>query len=788
MVLMPRFGGPAVAVLSLCAALTRPTELHAARVIGQWDFNTNSLAATQGLALEYYGSTTASRTAFGTTTSFGIPAIGGTVASVMRFPACGPAEGYILHTNAPGNAGGAYINQYSLVLDLLYPGSSTNAWRAIFQTARGNDNDAEFFVGTNTSSPNPNGIGISGQYHGTIQANTWHRVAVTVDLATQTMAKYIDGTLVGTQSLSDSLNGRWSLYSTDTAPDWVLLFTDENNETKPGYVNSIQFRDYAMSAFEIAQLGGASASGIPLPTAPSSLQVLAPNGGEQWQAGTTQIISWVANAPSGAVNIDLYDNGVLWARLGQAPAAAGQFSWSISPSLGDSTHYRVRISAAAFPEITDTSDADFSVEGSVPTPTVITKLPMLQDYRTDAMNLIWETTTRGNPGAVEFGMTDVAENTITDVFTQQLDATHFIHTATMQPLQAESVYKYRVRSGTTTSPTFTFRTAPRPGTPVRTVWFADEQGHTIFRQQVPYIAARDPDLVLASGDLMPSGADITHWHDYWFNPLEISNLAQTTPVLFSRGNHDGEGALAYAYSVLPGNEAWFAFTYGNVRFIFLDTNRQTADQTAWLQAELASMDAQRAPFRIVSFHMPPYTDLWDSPGYIGESFVRDNWVPLFEQYKVDVVINGHTHAYLRGLHNGVLYLIVGGAGNALDTYVSYNWGFFDVKQSVHHYGVMDTNRNTLVWNAYDVSDVLFDSYALASRTPLSAADFDADTDVDEDDFTRFVACVSGPAVPRTPECALQDLDADQDVDQSDFGLFQRCVSGAGQLPIADCAH
>lgn len=784
--LTPRIGGFTAIMLSVALCLCRPADLPAAQVIGQWDFDAGNLAATRGVAMEYYGSTTAAKTSFGTTTSLGIPSIGGSVASVMKFAACLPSEGYVLHTSAPGNGGGAYINQYSLVMDLLYPSASNNAFRALFQTSRANDNDADFFVGSSSTSPNPNGIGIGGQYNGTIQPNTWHRVVVTVDLTALAMAKYIDGSLVGTQTLADDLDGRWSLFSTATAPDCLLLFADESNETRSGYVNSIQFRDYAMSAVEVAQLGAAAASGVPLPSSPTALHVTSPNGHERWQAGSTQTVTWSATDPRDAVNIDLYDGDALWAHIGSALASAGQYTWTLSSTLGDSTNYRVKVSAAAFPEIADVSDAAFEVFGSAPAPTTITKLPMLQDCRTDAMNLIWETDSHGNPNVVEFGVNDVSESTVTDVVTQKLNASHFVHTATIRPLQTEAVYKYRVRSGTATSPTFSFRTAPHSTTPIRMVWFADEQNYGIFRQQMPHIVARDPDLVLVSGDMMNNGSDINQWQDYWFGPLEVGNLAQTTPILFSRGNHDGEGNLPYAYSVLPNNEAWYAFTYGSVRFIFLDTNIQTAEQTAWLQAELASPQARHATFRVVSFHKPPYSDLWDSADYTGEAFVRDNWVPLFEDYRVDVVVNGHTHAYLRGLRNNVMYMIVGGAGNTIDTYTSYDWGFFTVKKSVDHYGVMEVNGDRLTWKAYDTGDSLFDSYALTSRGPLCVADFDGDGDVDADDLGLFVSCMDGPSMPRAQNCRLEDIDADNDVDQSDFGVFQRCLSGSNQLPAADC--
>jgi hypothetical protein len=62
--------------------------------------------------------------------------------------------------------------------------------------------------------------------------------------------------------------------------------------------------------------------------------------------------------------------------------------------------------------------------------------------------------------------------------------------------------------------------------------------------------------------------------------------------------------------------------------------------------------------------------------------------------------------------------------------------------------------------------------------PMASPDFDGDCDVDNDDYTAFEACASGPDVAHAPGCEGKDLDLDTDVDQFDFGIFQRCLSGA----------
>jgi len=57
-------------------------------------------------------------------------------------------------------------------------------------------------------------------------------------------------------------------------------------------------------------------------------------------------------------------------------------------------------------------------------------------------------------------------------------------------------------------------------------------------------------------------------------------------------------------------------------------------------------------------------------------------------------------------------------------------------------------------------------------------DFDADEDVDLEDFGFLQGCLSGMNIPPTdPDCIAADLDEDKDVDQADMGIFINCLSG-----------
>lgn len=268
----------ALAVAGAVAALL--PQAASAALIGQWDFNSGTLAGTVGAALSYAdgaGAATQLGTAFGTTTALGIPDIGGTPANVMKFPASTIPGGYAMPINAAGNGGGSLVNQWTIIMDVLFPTASNSKWRGLLDTDSGAINpDAELFVNTG------NGLGI-GSYGGSIQPNTWHRIAFVVDQSegVNQLRAYIDGTEVivlnpGNSANNAGIDARWALFPGGTA----TLFTDNDGETAEGYVNSIQIYDTPLSKPQISAFGTASAAGLPatLPPIPSFVDSWIPRG------------------------------------------------------------------------------------------------------------------------------------------------------------------------------------------------------------------------------------------------------------------------------------------------------------------------------------------------------------------------------------------------------------------------------------------------------------------------------------------------------------------------------
>ncbi len=242
-------------VVSSKAVLT----VYSRVVTGQWDFWSAEcgLRATVGADLEYVGDTT-------NNTAFPVRSINGVGVPVMAFGSNAPSRGFTVWHGAMPNGGGQFVNQYTLIMDVMFPAASSGQWRALFQSDPFNHpgNDAEFYVGSASASPSPNGLGAEGQYDGSLAPDTWYRVAYAVDLtagAGQQLGKYVNGVLVGSQSLSGGVDGRYAL-----GPAAQLLTSGlGGGSTQPGYVSSVQFVNGCLPAGAIAALGGPNPDKLP---------------------------------------------------------------------------------------------------------------------------------------------------------------------------------------------------------------------------------------------------------------------------------------------------------------------------------------------------------------------------------------------------------------------------------------------------------------------------------------------------------------------------------------------
>lgn len=98
---------------------------------------------------------------------------------------------------------------------------------------------------------------------------------------------------------------------------------------------------------------------VPGDTVTAGVTVKSPNGGESFTAGSAQSITW-ASAGIANVKLEYTLDGTRWATLvASTPAAAGSYAWTL-PAMPTRAAL-VRVSDAANPAVSDTSDAAFSI-------------------------------------------------------------------------------------------------------------------------------------------------------------------------------------------------------------------------------------------------------------------------------------------------------------------------------------------------------------------------------------------------------------------------------------------
>ncbi len=178
---------------------------------------------------------------------------------------------------------------------------------------------------------------------------------------------------------------------------------------------------------------------------------------------------------------------------------------------------------------------------------------------------------------------------------------------------------------------------------------------------------------LVNGDLCYANLAqdrIRTWSDWFENN---SRSARYRPWMPAAGNHEnelGNGPIGYAayqtYFAVPESGAdaelrglWYSFTAGSVRVISLNNDDVCLQdggnsyvhgysggaQKRWLESELAAARGDRGiDWVVVCMHQ---TAVSTADGNGADLGIRQNWLPLFDRYGVDLVVCGHEHHYER---------------------------------------------------------------------------------------------------------------------------------------------
>lgn len=255
------------------------------------------------------------------------------------------------------------------------------------------------------------------------------------------------------------------------------------------------------------------------------------------------------------------------------------------------------------------------------------------------------------------------------------------HALRFEGLAPDTLYAYRVRGEGTWSEWLQFRTAPAEFRPFSFLYLGDAQNSVrshfsrVIREA--WRAAPQAALAIYAGDLvnLRGGNHDDEWGEWFEAGAFLHGMVPALPVA---GNHEHErrrNALGIprreltphwaAHFAVPRNgppgheDTVFFVRYPGVLFVALDSMRALRDpesataQARWLDALLA----QRSPGWVVVIHHHPVFSISRERD---NAPLRELWKPVYDRHGVDLVLQGHDHAYGRGRNRPQGATVVGG--------------------------------------------------------------------------------------------------------------------------------
>jgi len=321
------------------------------------------------------------------------------------------------------------------------------------------------------------------------------------------------------------------------------------------------------------------------------------------------------------------------------------------------------------------------------------------------------------------------------------------HSVTFDELEPNTLYGYRVGDGDHWSEWIQFKTASTTNDKFSFIYLGDAQNNIfelwsrLIRQA--FQKAPDARFIVHAGDLVSPANSEEDWEE-WFKAGSF--IHSMIPGFPSPGNHDYEriyeGKDKYQQQLsiqwrpqftLPENgpkgidelkETTYYMDFQGVRMISVDSNIYREEQAEWLREVLANNPNK---WTIVTYHHPIYPI---SRGR-SDSKRRELFKPIFDEFHVDLVLQGHDHAYARGRateeHNlisgtnkldqtGTMYVvsISGGKMYRLSPEGWRQWGAEKDRdaENTQLAQVITVDHDTLHFQSYTATGELYDAFDL----------------------------------------------------------------------------
>lgn len=244
-----------------------------------------------------------------------------------------------------------------------------------------------------------------------------------------------------------------------------------------------------------------------------------------------------------------------------------------------------------------------------------------------------------------------------------------------------------------------------------------------------YMSEPNASFILYAGDLVNRGYSDKEWGD-WYRAGDF--IHRMIPSVMTPGNHEYEypylSLLWRSHFTLPQNGpegyeefygACYYIDYPALRIISLDGTTSEHDhelrllQAEWLEKVLESTEKK---WTILTLHQPFYStkETRDNPQ------IREAFQPIIEKYGVDLVLQGHDHAYGRGMldkgakrpgNTGIMYVVSVSGPKMYEIGNEKSW-IQKQGENTQLYQVITIQRDQLYFKSYTTTGELFDEFTL----------------------------------------------------------------------------
>lgn len=306
----------------------------------------------------------------------------------------------------------------------------------------------------------------------------------------------------------------------------------------------------------------------------------------------------------------------------------------------------------------------------------------------------------------------------------------------IQNLKPNQNYQYRIIDNNHCSQWYELKTTNKN---FKAIIFPDSQcaDYNVWRQVATsaYNQNPDADFFINLGDLVDNGEDFSQWQA-WFNGATFLDKIICVPVL---GNHEYYSRQwkvrePIAYQKFFDLNDYYSFDFGDVHFSVLntqwseladlnvDSKKYIIEQKDWLINDLSST---KMKWKIILAHKDVLQyRINNRPERLeGFSDFGEEFMPIFDDLKVDIVFTGHLHTFRDRGHifnfkrdsKGPLYILTGLAGDVRYPNLWINHELDEViapQPEVDNYLTLESFDDSLIVKCFLSDNTLIDNIKL----------------------------------------------------------------------------